>query len=377
MALITLKHLKMLIGGKDGEHGSHYNMGVGEALIDEDRQIAYGKDGEGREITDDEGITVGTVTGWLAGAQEYAKVATEVLTGFIGPPQTIIYSPLVEANEHYYNGTPAMTTLRNELNKSFTGTDLKPLLILRLVIDTENKPSLYDDSDPDSPNAETVLGNRPEDDTDMPTLIYYDPPSKTALKNNTRLPTITIVENVLFDEPIDDYLIVSKILKTQQDYEDVFSLSVWGSEKAYNTERRLHLKSLVFNGFLTEESKFTEAGEAEYLRWTGDGANIEDIDTDHTQDTPSMIWLIWTDPTFGYDMTEYSPVANYCLGRIGRLIQLLKHYDPTMSDPCIHCGGQEIARDGRYCIDCGRHPYNDGPPISAKEDYEEQELLRK
>ena len=39
---------------------------------------------------------------------------------------------------------------------------------------------------------------------------------------------------------------------------------------------------------------------------------------------------------------------------------------------CIHCGGEEIARNGGYCITCGRHPYNDGPAVTAKEDARNQ-----
>ena len=35
---------------------------------------------------------------------------------------------------------------------------------------------------------------------------------------------------------------------------------------------------------------------------------------------------------------------------------------------CIHCGSIEIAMGGGLCIDCGRHPFNYGRAITAKED---------
>jgi len=383
MALITLKQLKMLIGGKDGRgvNQPQYNMGIGEALLDVDRQRNYGMEIGGKTLTIG-GDKIGMVTGWLDGAIEYSKVATEVLTGFIGPPNALILSPNVEADEDYYNETDKMRALNKILDKSFKGVDLKPLLILRLSVFTEDEPDNYDDSDPDSPNAETVLHNTPRFRDEAPTLIYYNPPPISTIHHP--LPETTIVAN-LYDylgedkKGEEDWLIHTKTLKTQKDYEDVFSLKVWPSG-GYNADKRLHLKSFIFNGYLDDEKRDdVKVRENDTLVWTGNGANIEKIDADHTADgggNASFVWLIWSDPSYGYDVTEYSPVANYCMGRIGRLITLLKHYDPTGCDPCIHCGSQEIARDSRYCIDCGKHPYSNDPPISAKEFEKEQEALR-
>ena len=48
---------------------------------------------------------------------------------------------------------------------------------------------------------------------------------------------------------------------------------------------------------------------------------------------------------------------------------ITKEKDEVGISPCIHCGSDDgIARGGAYCIDCGRHPFNHGRPITAKED---------
>jgi len=56
------------------------------------------------------------------------------------------------------------------------------------------------------------------------------------------------------------------------------------------------------------------------------------------------------------------------LGYLG-IKSITKEKDEVGISPCIHCGSDDgIARGGAYCIDCGRHPFNHGRPITAKED---------